>query len=546
MRLAVALVDPQGQLIGTCHSPGSIWSLARAARPQWGPGCIFCLEPEARCTAAADALRTESVVLAHDQAGFAHTASPLSLGGCHLGVLLAGQVFDRFPEPIPLQRMAKAFGLSGPQVWYEASRQAPISRAHLTVYGDLLGSLGQAFLRQRYSAILERRLAETDLRFHLLVDGVKEYAIFTVDAAGLVTSWNAGAERLLGYTEAEILGRQYSGVFVPADIENGVPQSDLQTVARVGRAMSDRWYVRKDGSQLFASGILTPLGRGDVREFGMIMHDITDRQKAEEALLQKQKLESLGVLAGGVAHDFNNLLTGILGHASLLLETIPEFDPRRSSVETIVSSSERAAALTRQLLEYAGKGQFFITLFDLSQLVSGTLPLVETAIPEMVRLELTLAPDLPWIEADAAQIQQIVMNLVINAAEAIGPQGGTVRISTGMAGIAPGDESNPARFVYIEVRDSGCGMDEAMQAKIFDPFFTTRFIGRGLGLAAVSGIVRAHNGTMRVESAPGKGTTFRISLPALGDVSPKTEKISSSVDLSGAEVSLIVDADAAI
>jgi PAS domain S-box-containing protein len=353
---------------------------------------------------------------------------------------------------------------------------------------------------------------------------VKDYAIFTVDAAGLVNSWNAGAERLLGYAEPEILGRPLSLVFVPADIETGATRRDLQTAARQGRVVNERWYARKDGSQLFVSGILASVGEGDVNGFVMIMHDITDRLKAESALLQKQKLESLGVLAGGIAHDFNNLLTSILGHATLLLDGTSEFDPRLSSLESIVSSSEKAATLTKQLLAYAGMGKYVVTRIDLSQLIAGMLPLIQTTIPRTVRLELAVGPGLPSIEADSTQIQQIVINLMINAAEAIAPESGTVWITTGLVGIEPEDESKPERFVYIQVRDSGCGMDQSVQAKIFDPFFTTKFMGRGLGLAAVSGIVRGLQGTMLVQSAPGKGTTFRVSLPVPSDVSPKAQK----------------------
>ena len=546
MRLAVALIDPEGQLIGTCHNPQPIWSLARDARPEWGAGCLFCLEPSGRCTAAADALRTNSVVLVHDQAGFAHVASPLSLGDRHLGTLIAGQVFDRYPESLPLQRVVREFGLSAQPLWYVARQQAPISRTNLTVYGDLLGALGQAFLRERYGGILERRLAETNRRFRLLVDGVKDYAIFTVDAAGLVTSWNIGAERMLGYTEAEILGRHFSRIFTPEDVQNGVPERELQTAAREGRAEDERWHVRKDGSHFFVSGILATAGQSEGREFGMIMRDITERQKTEAALRQAQKLESLGVLAGGIAHDFNNLLTGILGNASLILDTSSQLDPDRLSLEDIVALSKRAADLTNQLLAYAGKGRFVITKFDLSELVLEMLRLIQTSIPKMVRLELALAPDLPWIEADASQIQQIVMNLVINAAEAIGPEGGTVWVSTGVAEIESGDERAPGRYVYMEVRDSGCGMDEATRAKIFDPFFTTKFAGRGLGLAAVSGIVRGHNGRMQLESVPGGGSTFRISLPALEGNFPRAEKTSSSRDLHGTGTILVVDDEVAV
>ncbi len=547
MGLAVALTDTEGHLLGRCHNPQPIWSLARDARPGWDASCLFCLpSPRLPCTAVADAFRTAQLVLVHDEAGFAHVALPLTLGDRHLGALLAGQVFDRYPEPLPLERMARELGLSAQRLWHLARGQVPMSRAQLQVYGALLGTLGKAFLRQRYSAILERKLAETNLRFRLLVEGMEGSALLTVDAAGRISSWNSGAERLLGYTEAEILGREYSRIFTPEDVRKGVPHQEMQKAATESRTEDEHWLVRKDGSRFLASGILSAMGPEKAREFGKIVHDITERRKTEEAVRQAQKLESLGVLAGGIAHDFNNLLTGILGSASLLLDTSFEFHPGRAELETIVASSKQAADLTSQLLAYAGKGRFVITRFDLSALIAQVLHLIQTSIPRIVQLELALAPDLPWIEADASQIRQIAMNLAINAAESIGPEGGIVRVSTGMADIGPGNECNPGRYVYMEVRDSGSGMDEATKAKIFDPFFTTKFTGRGLGLAAVSGIVRGHNGIMQVESVPGEGTVFKILLPAVEGTFSRAEEASPLPNLHGTGTILVVDDDAAI
>ncbi|MGI8989029.1 MAG: response regulator [Bryobacteraceae bacterium] len=535
--LAVALTDTEGGLLGRCHNPQPIWSLAHQARPEWDSKCLFCLSsPRLPCTAVADALRTDRLVLARDEAGFAHVALPLSLGDRHLGALLGGQVYDQYPEPLPLERMAREFGLSAQRIWHLARRQVPMSRAQLQVYGNLLGTLGHAFLRQRYSAILERKLAETNRRFRLLVEGMEGSALLTVDVAGRIASWNSGAERLLGYTEAEILGRKYSRIFTPEDVRKGVPRKEMQRAATEGRAEGEHWLLRKDGSRFLASGILSAVGPEDAREFGNVVHDITERRKTEEAVRQAQKLESLGVLAGGIAHDFNNLLTGILGNASLILDDSSDLDPNRTKLETIVDASKRAADLTSQLLAYAGMGRFVIRKFDLSGLISDMMPLIQTSIPRMVDLQLTLAPDLPWIEADASQIQQIVMNLVINAAESIGPEGGTVLVSTGVADIG----------VYMEVRDSGSGMDEATKGKIFDPFFTTKFAGRGLGLAAVSGIVRGHKGSMQVESFPGDGTSFKILLPAIEGKFSRKREVSPLASLRGTGTILVVDDEAGI
>ncbi len=251
---------------------------------------------------------------------------------------------------------------------------------------------------------------------------------------------------------------------------------------------------------------------------------LDERRKSEEKLRDTQKLESLGVLAGGVAHDFNNLLTGILGNASLAIECLPAGSHESESLlHDVVQASERAAHLTRQLLAYAGKGRFVIERVDLSDLVRGVTHLVQSSIAKNARLQLDLAGGLPPIEGDVAQIQQIVMNLVINAGEAI-PSGrtGEIRVSTGLEKISQEyidrnlspSEIEPGSYVVLQVRDTGEGMDEARLARIFDPFYTTKFTGRGLGLAAVLGIVRSHKGALKVESAPDSGSTFQVFFPA--------------------------------
>src|SRR6266849_1671086 len=207
MRVAVALTDVQGHVLGKCHNAQPVWKLVHDATPSWGAGCPFCITTHLLCTAVADALQAGGPVMVRDQAGLIHVAVPLSLGKVHLGAIIAGQVFDRYPEPLPLRRLAKEFGVSAQQLWDVARKQRPVSSAILQTSGDLLCALGQAFLQQRYGAILESRLTETNGRFRLLVEGVRDYALFTMDPAGCVTSWNVGAERMLGYAEAEIVGR---------------------------------------------------------------------------------------------------------------------------------------------------------------------------------------------------------------------------------------------------------------------------------------------------------------------------------------------------
>ncbi|MGE5487939.1 MAG: ATP-binding protein, partial [bacterium] len=253
--------------------------------------------------------------------------------------------------------------------------------------------------------------------------------------------------------------------------------------------------------------------------FSKVIHDETERRRATEVTLQRQKLQSVGLLAGGIAHDFNNLLTGVIGNASLLLEQVPPGAVGR--VRQILSSAERAAHLTKQLLAYSGKGKFVVEEVDVSEAVNAVSGLVQFSIPKGVQLELAVQTRLPCVEVDPNQLQQILMNLVINAGEAIGEgHPGKITVATGMSDVdepfvdATGQEVQPGRYVWIEVRDTGTGIAEEDKTRIFEPFFTTKFTGRGMGLAAVAGIVRAQKGAITVESKLGRGSTFRVYLPA--------------------------------
>ena len=244
-----------------------------------------------------------------------------------------------------------------------------------------------------------------------------------------------------------------------------------------------------------------------------------EKQRAEEAISRKQRFESIGMLAAGVAHDFNNLLTGIIGHAQLL-QAVLNVPEDRDMAGSIVQAGERAAELTRQLLAYSGKGMFQMQALDLSSLVRDTGALMRAALPSKITLEEHLGP-VAAVSGDANQIRQALLNLTMNAGEACGDEGGSVIVSTGMERIESGsgfqvtpDEVEPGDYAWIEVRDSGCGIDGQTIEKIFEPFFSTKFLGRGLGLAAVAGTVRSHKGLLRVESVPGAGSCFRMYLPA--------------------------------
>jgi signal transduction histidine kinase/CheY-like chemotaxis protein len=288
-----------------------------------------------------------------------------------------------------------------------------------------------------------------------------------------------------------------------------------------------------------------------------IIRDIGDRKKAEadrldfeRQLQHSQRLESLGVLAGGIAHDFNNILTAVLGNADLVLHDMPLSAPGRSGIQEVVAASRRGAELCRQMLAYSGRGQFVIEEIDLRVLIEDMLNLVRSSIPKNVLLNLNLGRDLPHIRGDVSQINQIIMNLVINAAEAIGERSGVITISTGAQECTteyfrkrhmPGNLPS-GLYVSLEVSDTGIGMSRETMAQIFEPFFTTKFTGRGLGLSAILGIVRGHKGAIVVYSEPGRGSTFKVLCPAVEDRPAQAEQARAlSQEWRGEGTVLLVD-----
>ena len=259
-----------------------------------------------------------------------------------------------------------------------------------------------------------------------------------------------------------------------------------------------------------------------------------DLRVREGQLRQAQKMESIGVLAGGIAHDFNNLLTGVIGNASLILGSMPAWDENRPMIEALIQSANRAADLTQQLLAYSGKGRFFAEPVDISESVRKMKGLLRSSVPAIIGIDFNLQAGIATVEADAGQMQQIIMNLVLNAAEAIGDRPGQITIQTrtqsvDAALIKQSRLDIPAgTYVCLEVQDTGSGMDEATKSRIFEPFFTTKFTGRGLGLAAVHGIVQAHKGAVLVYSDPGKGAHFTVLLPVVG--SATSQKAETTAD----------------
>ncbi|MBC8164053.1 MAG: PAS domain-containing protein, partial [Roseiflexaceae bacterium] len=360
--------------------------------------------------------------------------------------------------------------------------------------------------------------------------------VITTSADGHVTLMNTVAEQLTGWNDSEAYNRVASDVFQLQSIgptgDQLNPVQEVLTTRRAIIATDDLMLINRAGTSYCVTVHASPLLNSDQVVDGvvLVLHDVTARRRAEEdqrewdrRLFHTQKLESLGVLAGGIAHDFNNLLTVVLGNATLALLELPDAAPARLSLQSIEHAARHAADLTRQMLAYSGKGQFFVQQIDLNAVVTDMTPLLRAGMAKTAVLQLQLAPSLPAIEADVAQVRQIVMNLVVNAAEALGEQPGLITVRTDVRLVSREELSQatvvndlPAgRYIVLAVRDTGSGIDAEAQASIFEPFYTTKAPGRGLGLAAVQGIVRGHGGALSACSTLGQGSTFTVMLPVV-------------------------------
>lgn len=370
---------------------------------------------------------------------------------------------------------------------------------------------------------MERRVAESAADLAATLAAIRE-GVMLFGADGVILAVNPaarasvaevfGASPAPGMHWREVLPDDWHDRFQAVVERTLGGESSTFELQLADVAGNQRWFELSFGR--------VELPDGSVRGIALSTRDLTERKRTEERLLQAQKAESLAVLAGGIAHDFNNLLVGILGNAGLALAELPPESPVRETVAEIELAGQRAADLARQMLAYSGRGKFVVQPISLNGVVEEMAHLLRVSVGAGVRLVLDLAPGLPAVVGDATQLRQVVMNLVINASDAIGSGEGTVRVRTSLAAgapalferavLAPGQLAE--RYVVLEVADTGSGMDAATLSRIFDPFFTTKFTGRGLGLAAVLGIIRGHRGGIDVESAPGAGTTFRVMLPA--------------------------------
>jgi PAS domain S-box-containing protein len=408
----------------------------------------------------------------------------------------------------------------------------------------------------------ERALRDSEERFRRMVEIAVE-GIWIVDTTGRTTFVNNRMADILGYTREEMLGRQCFEFFAPEERERArleFEERRVELCKTLTAEPHEQHFRHKDGSSVWLDITGTPMTDGSDSFTGVLKMcaDVTERKKNEQRLRQAQRLESLGILAGGVAHDFNNLLTAIIGNASLVLERTKPASPSRMMLQSLITASERAAQLTRQLLTYAGKDQGKLQPLDLAAIVKELAPLLTAVVPKMVNLSLKLDDGVHRAEADPAQLQNVMMNLVINAAESIpASTPGKVKVAVSRRTLQRDDyrdavvpiETSDREYVSFKVTDDGIGMDAATQSRIFDPFFTTKFQGRGLGLAAVLGIVKGFGGTLTVRSAPGQGSVFTVLLPAIQAAAARMElprPRSPGTAAGGVGTILFVDDDAAL
>jgi PAS domain S-box-containing protein len=378
--------------------------------------------------------------------------------------------------------------------------------------------------------LTERRAAAETLRqseeqFRLLVQSVTDYAIYRLDPQGHVASWNSGAERIKGYAPADIIGSHFSRFYTEEDRLAGEPERALSVAREQGRFAAEGWRVRKDGSRFRASVVLDPIrdDKGELLGFAKVTRDVTERDDAQrkldlarEALFQSQKMEAIGQLTGGVAHDFNNLLMAILSSLALLERRVSGDASAQRLIDNARQGAERGAALTQRMLAFARRQELNPEPVDIPALVRGMNDLLQRTLGPSHPIGLQFPLALPWVLADANQLEMALLNLAVNARDAM-PDGGAISIAASEAVVEDRtiDGLTPGRYVKLAVIDTGTGMDAATLARATEPFFTTKGVGKGtgLGLSMIHGLAEQMKGELVLRSVVGRGTTAELWLP---------------------------------
>ena len=377
--------------------------------------------------------------------------------------------------------------------------------------------------------LTERRAAEQTIRqseeqFRRLVQGVSDYAIYMLDPNGNVSSWNFGAERIKGYRPQEIIGRHFSTFYTPEDRAAGLPETALSLARAEGRFEREGWRVRKDGSRFWASVVIDVIrdDDGDVLGFAKITRDITEKmetqralEQAREELFQSQKMEAIGQLTGGIAHDFNNLLMAVLGSLEILKKRMPQDLSLTSLVDNAMQGAQRGAALTQRMLAFSRRQELHVEPIDVSGLVRGMMDMLSRSLGPLTVIETSFPVRLPTILTDPNQLEMAILNLVVNARDAM-PSGGRIVLRASEESLLSGKGPLSAgRYVRIAVIDEGEGMDAKTLQQAITPFFTTKGVGKGtgLGLSMVQGLASQSGGRLVMKSSLGEGTTAELWFP---------------------------------
>jgi PAS domain S-box-containing protein len=379
----------------------------------------------------------------------------------------------------------------------------------------------------------QQALHESEQRFRMLVQGVTDYAIYMLSPAGEVTNWNAGAQRIKGYTAEEVVGTSFARFHTSEDRDAGLPQVALATAAKEGRFEREGWRMRKDGSKFWAHVIIDAIYHEDstLAGFAKITRDITEKKEAAEALeranavlFQSQKMEAIGQLTGGIAHDFNNLLAVISSGLDVLPLQVKDA-ARLKIVESMQRAVERGATLTQQLLSFARQQPLTPEKHNLNSVISGFEAVLRRAGNSSIMFRTDFASQLCSVLVDAPRFETALLNLVVNARDAM-PTGGAILITTANAEMAQNQLAGLAsgRYVKVAVTDTGCGMPAEVISRAFEPFFTTKDIGKGtgLGLSQVYGFVKQSGGGIEIQSVERQGTTINLYLPAIDEVSAES------------------------
>ncbi|GFO61930.1 hypothetical protein GMST_42550 [Geomonas silvestris] len=434
----------------------------------------------------------------------------------------------------------KKYPVKGGNRWFD------VYQSPLTNGSEVLGVIGYAWdITERKLA--EHSLAESEDRYRRVVE-VSPEAIF-IHCDGLFVYLNQAAARMLGASKPEDLYGRRALDFVRSDMQDVVAKRIENAWSHNDNPLIEEELVRLDGSIVYVEMVSVYLSYNGKDSVLAIARDVSERKQMQDALVKTQKLESLGVLAGGIAHDFNNVLMAIIGNADLALHKLNPESPVIDNLRRIEQAALKAADLAKQMLAYSGKGKFVIEKLNLNRLLEDMAHMLEVSISKKAVLRMHLYSGLPSVDGDATQLRQVIMNLILNASEAIGNKSGVITITTGCMDCDSNylkdvwliENIKEGLYVYLEVADTGHGMDHKTLEKIFEPFFTTKFTGRGLGLAAAIGIIRGHKGAIKVYSELDKGTTFKILLPASNKPAEVFNHVSENDGWRGSGTVLLVD-----